>query len=65
MDKLVKLVSLDFLKGDRTSILLLGYAVLVSLSALGIIADGLLSLLVKIGLPFVIYFAWEHFKGKA
>ena len=65
MDKLVKLVSLDFLKGERTSILLLIYAVLVTLSAIGVFPDALLSLVVKIGFPFAIYFAWEHIKSKA
>ena len=64
MDKIVKLLSLEFLKGSRLKISLVVAGLLGLLASWNIISPAQVELIVKLGLPFGLYFAVEHFEKK-
>lgn len=64
MEKFLKLINLDFLKGIRTKLSLLIAGVLGLLANFGIISAEQVETIVKLALPFGLYFAVEHFDVK-
>ena len=64
MDKLLKLLSLDSLKGSRTKLSLIVAGVLGILVQFGLISPDLQQTIIEIGIPFGLFFAVEHFDKK-
>ena len=64
MNKLLKLLNLEPLKGSRLKICLVAWGVFGILSTLGWIPATLTALLVNLGTPFALYFLVEHFEKK-
>lgn len=64
MEKLASLLNLDMLKGSRTKLSLLVAGILGILAQFGIISPEQVETIIKIGLPFGLYFAVEHWEPK-
>lgn len=64
MDKLLKLVNLDFIKGSRTKLSLLVAGVLGFLAQFGILSPEQVERIIQLALPFGLYFAVEHWEPK-
>ena len=64
MEKLLKLINLEALKGSRTKIALVVWASLRALVAVGIVPTVVLGLVEAIGFPVLLYFVLEHFEKK-
>lgn len=64
MDKLLKLISFDFIKGSRTKLSLLVAGVLGFLAQFGVLTAEQVETIVKLALPFGLYFAVEHWEPK-
>ena len=64
MDKLIKLLSLEALKGSRLKICLVSWGVIGVLVAIGVMPQALGQLIVALGTPFAAYFLVEHFEKK-
>ena len=64
MDKLLKVINLDIIKGSRTKISLVVAGVLGLLAQFGILTHEQVENIVKLMLPFGLYFAVEHWETK-
>lgn len=64
MEKLISLLNLEALKGSRTKLSLLVAGVLGFLAQFGIISAEQVETVIKLGLPFGLYFATEHWSPK-
>lgn len=64
MDKLIKMLNLEVLKGSRTKLSLLVTGVLGVLAQFGILSHDQVETIVKLALPFGLYFAVEHWEPK-
>ena len=64
MEKLLKAINLDFIKGSRTKISLVIAGVLGLLAQFGILTQEQVETVIKLALPFGLYFAVEHWETK-
>jgi len=64
MDKLLKVINLEWIKGSRTKISLVVAGVLGILAQFGILTHDQVEMIIKLALPFGLYFAVEHWEPK-
>ena len=64
MEQILKLINLDFIKGSRTKISLVVAGVIGLLSQFGVLSPETAETVIKLGLPFGLYFAVSHWEPK-
>ena len=64
MEQLLKFINFEFIKGSRTKLSLLVAGVLGVLGQFHILSPEQVETIIKLGVPFGLYFAVEHWSPK-